>query len=76
MHKYYLEFIFNAYNASTETIRNALTEFSEDLEIVQLAQDQGYNNDFKICMHAEDPTIIFDVCLQLGRIKSIKVNEA
>ncbi len=29
---------------------------------------------FRISLHTEDPTIIFDTCAQFGKIKSVKIN--
>ncbi len=75
MRKYALEFILSAQNISAETIKNAVTEFAEDLDIAELAQSSKDGQDFKIRMRVDDPTIIFDICGQFGRIKSAKVDE-
>ncbi len=61
---------------STETLRNSIIEFGEELEISQLPQDNISDKiDFRIRIYTEDPTIIFDTCAQFGKIKSVKVNE-
>ncbi|MCM8780806.1 MAG: hypothetical protein NC908_02650 [Candidatus Omnitrophica bacterium] len=76
MNRYYLEFILNANDISDQMLRDALMEFSEGLEIHQILSgnaDQGQY--FKINMYTQDPKIIFDICLQFGRIKSVKVEE-
>lgn len=77
MHKYCLEFILNIQNNTTlSTLKNSIIEFGENLEIYQIQQDNiDQGRDFKICIHTEDPTIIFDTCAQFGRIKSVKINE-
>jgi len=77
MPKYYLEFILNTYDTTSQIIKNSLMEFGEGLEISQLPKngaDKGEN--FKINLYTEDPTIIFDTCAQFGRIKSVKIDEA
>jgi dihydroxyacetone kinase-like predicted kinase len=74
MHKYLLEFIITTYNISEEAIKNSLTEFGESLEIHNCQPSQGKGRDFKIHINTEDPTVIFDICSQFGRIKSIKIN--
>jgi dihydroxyacetone kinase-like predicted kinase len=75
MRKYCLEFILNMQNATLETLKNSIIEFGEDLEIFQLPQDSAIKGrEFKVRIHTEDPTIIFDTCAQFGRLKSIKVD--
>ena len=77
MHKYYLEFILNTHNAQVEIIKNSLTEFGDNLEISPLPKDDKEKGEnFKINLHTEDPTIIFDTCAQFGRLKSVKISEA
>ncbi|MFH1269806.1 MAG: hypothetical protein ABIH75_01930 [Candidatus Omnitrophota bacterium] len=76
MSRYCLEFILNIENASMSTLRDSIIELGEDLEISQLPQDNGdKGRDFKICIHTEDPTIIFDTCAQFGRLRSVKIIE-
>jgi len=76
MPKYCLEFILNMSGLSTETLKNSIIEFGEELEISQLPQGNAADKmDFRIRIYTEDPTIIFDTCAQFGRIKSVKVNE-
>ena len=75
MHKYCLEFILNTYNASAEMIKNSLSEFGEGLKIVVCQNNSSGGEVFKININTEDPTVIFDVCAQFGRIKTVKVDE-
>ncbi len=75
MQKYFLEFIITTYNISEDAIKNSLTEFAEYLEIHNCEVTKGAGRDFKINVNTEDPTMIFDICSQFGRIKAIKVNE-
>jgi dihydroxyacetone kinase-like predicted kinase len=75
MHKYCLEFILNMQNDSMDALKNSIIEFGQDLEVFQLPQDNAIKGrDFKVRIHTEDPTIIFDTCAQFGRLKSIKVD--
>ncbi len=75
MPKFFLEFIITTYNASKDSIKNSLREFGEELEIQNFPGPDVSGRDFKIKINAEDPTVIFDICSQFGRIKSMKVNE-
>lgn len=73
--KYHLEFILSAMGSSAATIKNSLAEFGEDLEVIDYCPNtQDRHRDFKINVNTEEPTIIFDVCSQLGRIKSVKID--
>lgn len=69
MNRYYLEFILNIKDTSPELIKNSLIEFGENLVILP------FEEDYKISIDTEDPTIIFDTCSQFGRLKSVKINE-
>jgi dihydroxyacetone kinase-like predicted kinase len=74
---YKLEFILHIYSVSAKTLKSSLAEFGDDLEITDFCQEAGAKGrDFKININTEEPTVIFDICSQFGRIKSIKVNEA
>ena len=73
--KYRLEFILNTYSAQAEAIKNALLEFTDSLEVNLTEPGTDSINSFKINIVAEEPTVIFDICSQFGKIKSIKVEE-
>lgn len=76
MPKYCLEFILNIPSGSVEALKNSIVELGEDLDISQVPEgDEAKDNDFKICIYTEDPTIIFDTCAQFGRLKAVKVQE-
>jgi dihydroxyacetone kinase-like predicted kinase len=75
MHKYFLEFIITTYNITEEAIKVSLTEFAEGLEIHNCQDTQGRGKEFKIHLNTEDPTMIFDICSQFGRIRTVKINE-
>jgi len=72
--KYTLEFILHSKNSSLKIIKSSLEEFGSDL-IVSPCQKQPESCDYKVSMATEDPTLVFDLCSQLGRIRSIKVHE-
>lgn len=76
MRNYRLEFILNVYNTSADRIKNSLVEFGEDLEITACQDNNAKSVAFKININSYEPTVIFDVCSQFGRIKAIKVSEA
>jgi dihydroxyacetone kinase-like predicted kinase len=73
---FYLEFILHAHDTSAQTLKNSLREFAENIEVIDFdpgMEDRG--KDFKVSMKAQDPTVIFDICAQFGRIRSVKVQE-
>ncbi len=72
---YTLEFILHTKNSSAKMVKSALAEFGNDLVISQ-CQEQGESRNYKVQMTTEDPTLVFDLCAQLGRIRSIKVHES
>lgn len=73
---YYLEFILSTHNATPEFIRNSLAELGEALEVTQLKKaPDSKTEDFQIHISALDPTVVFDTCAQIGRIRSVKAEE-
>lgn len=75
MPKFKLSFLLHTYNTSLQAVKNSLTEFGEGLEISEVVDSSQKGNNFKININTEDPTIIFDVCSQFGRIRSVKVED-
>lgn len=89
MHKYHLEFTLRARDVSGKTIKSSLAEFGEGVEVVEDSQistaqpeeadssleQKRICRDFKIKIDSEEPTIVFDVCSQFGRIQSVKIHE-
>ncbi len=71
---YLLEFILHAKNSSAQGIKSALAEFGSDL-IVGPCQKPAESCNYKVSMSTEDPTLVFDLCSQIGRIRSVKVQE-
>jgi hypothetical protein len=72
--KYVLEFILHAKDSSPKIIKTALAEFGSDLK-VQECQGHPETCNYQVNMMTEDPTLVFDLCSQLGRIRSVKVQE-
>jgi dihydroxyacetone kinase-like predicted kinase len=68
--KYSLEFILVAQSVSEREIADSLVDISDKAEVSVCAEGE-----FKVCVLAEDPTLVFDVCAQFGRIKSAKIDE-
>lgn len=73
--KFHLEFILHMQNPSLETIKNSLAEFGEGLEITECQDNSGESRNFKININTQEPTAIFDICAQFGRIRSAKIKE-
>jgi len=73
--KYKLEFILCAYNTSLQSVRNSLAEFGDNLDISDSSVVGGKGKDFSVIMSTEDPALVFDICSQFGRIRSVKIDE-
>ena len=75
--KYFLEFILTVKEAPIEVIRNSLVEFGEDLGIDVQLEDPAClarKQNLKIKITTLDPAIIFDICADFGRLKSVKID--
>ena len=72
--KYALEFILHARNTNVKVIKSALLEFGSDLDIAP-CDDHTQTGNYNVAINTEDPTLVFDLCSQFGRIRSIKVSE-
>jgi len=73
--KFKLEFNLHAYNTTLEAVKTSLAEFGELLEISENKDSSERGKNFKVNINTEDPTIVFDVCSQFGRIRSVKIEE-
>lgn len=73
--KYALEFILHSKDSSPKMIKSSLAEFGNEL-MVSADSSQKENCNYKVSMITEDPTLVFDLCSQLGRIRSVKVHES
>ena len=72
--RYTLEFILHSKNSTLKLIKSSLEEFGSDLTIHPCQKEAG-SCDYQVNMTTEDPTLVFDLCSQMGRIRSIKVHE-
>jgi dihydroxyacetone kinase-like predicted kinase len=73
--KYKLEFLLHTYNTSAQAVKNALAEFVDSFKIADSSKPQGKGSDFLVNISTEDPELVFDICSQLGRIRSVKIDE-
>lgn len=73
--KFKLGFILHTYNTTLEAVKASLAEFGEKLDIAEVVDVGQKGKNFKININTEDPTIVFDVCSQFGRIRSVKVED-
>ena len=73
--KYSLQFILHLCNSSLEALKGSLSEFGGNIEMAECLGPDLEADNFKVCMVTEDPTLVFDVCGQFGRIREVKVDE-
>lgn len=72
---YKLEFILHTHSATNESIKSFLSEFGENLVVSECNELDSKGNNFTINLITQDPTVIFDICAQIGRIRQVKINE-
>ena len=72
--KYNLKFILHSKNSTSKLIKSALAEFGDNLSVDQTSEHKEVS-DYAVQIVTEDPTLVFDLCAQFGRIRSIKVEE-
>jgi len=74
--KYSVEFILITNVESLDTLRSSLSEFAEvsSIKDFEPLENTGSKN-LEVKLVTEEPTAIFDICAQFGRIKSVKINE-
>lgn len=73
--RYKLEFTLHVYNTSVQAVKNALAEFGNEFNIQESLSKQEKGSNFIVNMSTEDPTLVFDICSQFGRIRSVKIDE-
>ena len=73
--KFKMDFILHTYNVTLEALKSALAEFGEKLDVAEVVDLKQKGRNFKININTEDPTLVFDVCSQFGRIRSVKVED-
>jgi hypothetical protein len=73
---YHLDFVLNTSHATDKSLHASLIEYGEGLEIVSVFLDDAHKGkNFKIQIRTQDPTIIFDICSQFGKLKLVKIHE-
>ena len=75
LQNYRIEFILHSFNCTAKDISNSLAEFADNMDITDSQEANEKGSNFKISIDSPEPTVIFDICSQFGRIKSVKVNE-
>ncbi len=73
--KYKLDFILHVYDVSMQAVNNSLAEFGEDLLVADSAGTGKKGKEFIVKINTEDPELVFDICSQLGRIRSVKIDQ-
>jgi hypothetical protein len=76
MSKFRLDFVLTTQEDCLRELTCALEELGEGLEfapVPQCGHERGKN--FKVQVVAVDPTLIFDVCSQFGRFRSVRIVE-
>ncbi len=76
MQKFTLEFILNASNTSADLIMRSLMQAGEEAKVLRDSGQMGQESEnFQVRVSTGNPTLIFDICSQFGRISSIKIDE-
>lgn len=74
--KYTLEFTLSGCEINLIEVERLLRGLGDDLEIIPLPQcGSEREQNYKVQIVTQDPTIIFDACAEFGRIKSIKISD-
>lgn len=64
------------YGDYAEAFKKALAPYADSLEIDPMPRaDADRLRHYKVQILAIDPTIIFDMCAEYGRIKAVKIDE-
>ncbi|MFA5090680.1 MAG: hypothetical protein WC510_06625 [Candidatus Omnitrophota bacterium] len=79
MPRYRMDFILNIHKdapPALEVIRNSIIEFGDEVEVLLLAENNDpKSEDLRVRINTQDPILVFDSCLQFGRLRSVKVTE-
>ncbi len=69
-----LEFMLQGTTATTHAVRESLAEVADSLFIEEVPADNE-SKSLRITTTTSDPTLIFDVAAQFGRLGSVKIDE-
>lgn len=73
---YHLEFVLDIRETNLESIKNSLKGLIDTMDISPLLENKhGEGKNFKIQVKTKEPELVFDVCSQFGRLKSVRISE-
>ena len=72
---YHLEFVLQTKDARPEHLRSSLKGLVDVLDILPLEDTHGQGNNYKVQVKTKEPELVFDVCSEYGRLKSVKIEE-
>ena len=73
---YSLDFMLQAPGVSLDVLKKSLAGCADDPQIQEITQGPDLNEKkFSIQARTQDPTLVFDICSQYGKISSVKVDE-
>ncbi len=75
MPSYYLEFILCARKEDIQAIKDTLKDYVRSIEVQHSESCDQASDELKVTLEAPDPTLIFDLCREFGKMKSVKVDE-
>jgi hypothetical protein len=76
MQDFHLDFMLTTYDSTLKQINDALSGYGEGIDVCASGSpDTAQGHVFKIRLNTKDPTLIFDICSQFGRITSARINE-
>jgi dihydroxyacetone kinase-like predicted kinase len=75
MQKYSVEFVLALEDCDINNLRSSLSEFSDEFKVFERKESKEGRQIINVSLIAEDPTAIFDICSQFGRLRSVKVDE-
>lgn len=74
--KYRLRFTLHSSVACEESVKSTLAEFADTVCVEQMQPgNSAGSQEFTVSLYTEDPTLVFDACSQVGRIKCVRVEE-
>lgn len=75
MQKYSVAFVLSLQDCDINNFRSSLSEFADEIKLFECKDQESNCKIVNVNLIAEDPTAIFDICSQFGRLKSVKVDE-
>ncbi len=73
---YHLDFILSTPDTSLDVLKKSLEGCADNPEILEMPDENSQKcKNFMIHVRTQDPTLIFDICSEYGKISSVKVDE-